>query len=141
MLTCCIASYGPAGEEIILNTLRYHVFPTSKESSGVLEATMADAAVAEESSDAAAFWKGFRPSSLSLTDFIHFIAGPFVTNLLISKDRLITEAEADVVRLESIGYGKTVHTVNDAVDDLAMRIAAPQRVDIYFLIHLFGFLT
>jgi hypothetical protein len=89
---------------------------------------MADVLVAEQESDRASFWNGFRPMSFSLDDFMHFIAGPFVANLLISEDRLITEAEAEVIRLESAGYGKTVHSTNESIDDLAMMIAAPQHV-------------
>lgn len=61
-------------------------------------------------------------------DFLDFVAGPFVTNLLISKDHKITEAEAEVVCLESAKYDQTTHSTNESIDDLVMMIAAPWHV-------------
>ena len=90
--------------------------------------------------DRAGFWNGFRPMSFSLWDFIHFVAGPFVTNLLIAEDNSITEAEAEVIRLESADYGKAVHPTNDSVDDLVMMIAAPKCVSNLELFLFFDFL-
>ena len=98
---------------------------------------MADVLEAEqESLDNPTFWKGFEPTVLSLEDFIHFVAGPFVINLLICEDRLITEAEADVIRRESAEYGKTVHSINDRVEDIVTMIGAPQRVSGWNYFHL-----
>jgi len=90
---------------------------------------MADVLEAEqESLDSPTFWKGFELTVLSLEDFMHFVAGPFVINLLICEDRLITEAEAEVIRLESVEYGKTVHPINDSIEDIVMMIGALQHV-------------
>jgi hypothetical protein len=92
---------------------------------------MADALEAdqrEESPDKTTFWKGFQPMTFSLDDFIQYLAGPFVTNLLISEDHQITEPEAEVIRQESAKYGRTAHNTSESIDDLVMTIAAPQRV-------------
>jgi len=137
-----IASYGLAGEEVIIATLRHRIFLQSKDSSTVLAATLADIFNAEEgTSDRVGFWNGFRPMSFPLWDFILFVAGPFVANLLIAEDNSITEAEAQVIRLESAKYGKTVHPTNDSIDDLVMMIAAPERVSNLELFSFIDFLT
>ena len=124
-----ITSYGPAGEEVILATLRYHIFPSSKNAPSVLANTLADSFVSEqEMSDRAPLWKNFRPTSFLLEDFMHFIAGPFVANLLISEDNGITQGEADVLRRASAHYGQYVHSTSEVIDDLVMEITVLRRV-------------
>lgn len=124
-----LISYGPAGEEVILSTLRYHIFPLFKNSLAVLAATLTDVFEAEQClAEKVGFWKGFQPMAFTLDDFMHFIAGPFVANLLICGDYGVSEAEAEVTRIESMEYGKAIHPTNDSIDDLVMTIAAPQRV-------------
>jgi hypothetical protein len=123
------SSYGEAGEEVILAVLRHHIFPSSKDPSTVLAVTMADVLEAEqELLDRADFWEGFLPTTFSLEDFIFYVAGPYVANLLICQDHHITEAEAEVIHCESAAYGRTVNPTNENIDDLVMVIAAPQRV-------------
>jgi hypothetical protein len=114
-----IGSYGQAGEEVILAALRYNIFPQSKKPLTVLAATMSDVLEAEQGClDGTEVWKGFQPTTFSLEDFLYYIAGPFVANLLICQDHFITEAEAEIIRLESAKYGRTVHPTNEVIDDL-----------------------
>lgn len=124
-----ITSYGPAGEEIILATLRYHIFSLAKNASDILAETLDDASISEKDiTDRTPFWKNFDPTSFLLEDFIHFVAGPFVANVLISEDQGITAREADVVRRASTRYGRYFHPANDHIDDLVMSITVLQRV-------------
>ena len=51
------------------------------------------------------FWENADESSLSLKDFLDFVAQPFVANLLISKDLDVDEKVAEETRLQSKKYG------------------------------------
>jgi hypothetical protein len=118
-------SYGPAGEEVILATLRYCIFYPDDKASEVLRETLSDALNTEqEHPNNAALWKDFQPTAFSLFDFMHYVAGPFVTNLLISEDQDIAEPAADLMRQKGAKYGRIVFESDDSIDDLLMKISA-----------------
>jgi hypothetical protein len=74
------------------------------------------------------FWRGTSPISLTVLDFIFYVASPHVVNMLISQDLSVTEAEADRVCLESLQHGLHFHEINDEIDEQAMRIAISKHV-------------
>jgi hypothetical protein len=73
------------------------------------------------------FWSGSTPTTLSLLDFISYVAAPHVVNMLISMDLMVVELEADKIRLESCEHGSYLHDTTDEIDDLVMFIAKPVR--------------
>jgi hypothetical protein len=74
------------------------------------------------------FWKGSTAMTISLMDFLYYVAGPQVANMLISQDLSITVSEAERVRLKSIKHGIYLHDGNEEIDDIVMQISAPKRV-------------
>ena len=72
------------------------------------------------------FWENADESSLSLKDFLDFVAQPFVANLLISKDLDVDEKVAEETRLQSKKYGLSFNfnTDDGRMDDITMKNAS-----------------
>jgi len=121
-------SYGPAGHEIIVATLRHHIYSPAGPAVKTLTGTVADILDAHAHADLPAFWIGSTANTLLLTEFINYVAGPQVANMLIAHDLSVTESNADEMRLESMKYGLYHHRTNEEIEDIVMRIAAPKRV-------------
>lgn len=124
-------SYGPAGKQIILATLQYHLYAPTTNAYETLTTTMMDILGAHGKDTN--FWKGTKETTLSFLDFMCHVAVPHVANLLIAEDLKTTESEADKIRLASSDYGQHFHDTSEAIDDLVMRIAASAQVS--FLAH------
>lgn len=72
------------------------------------------------------FWENADESSLSLKDFLDFVAQPFVANLLISKDLDVDEKVAEETRLQSKKYSLSFNfnTDDGRMDDITMKNAS-----------------
>ena len=72
------------------------------------------------------FWENADESSLSLKDFLDFVAQPFVANLLTSKDLDVDEKVAEETRLQSKKYGLSFNfnTDDGRMDDITMKNAS-----------------
>ena len=84
------------------------------------------------------FWENADESSLSLKDFLDFVAQPFVANLLISKDLDVDEKVAEETRLQSKKYGLSFNfnTDDGRMDDITMKNASlgfKEKVIFFFL--------
>jgi hypothetical protein len=100
-------SYGLAGEEIILITLQYCIFSVASDASNVLWGTLFEILNTEHRIPCrATFWQGFQPANFLLEDFMHYIVGPFITNLLISEDQGVVNAQADIIHQKAPSMGK-----------------------------------
>ena len=62
-------------------------------------------------------------TTLSVLDFICYVAVSHVVNMLISMDLSVIESEANKIHLESCEYGSYFRDMTEEIDDLVIGIA------------------
>ena len=121
-LTRC--SYGPSGVEIITNMIwklinnRQTVTNTLQETICNLVGPDSEIRPLETAFDG--FWNNAIGASLSLIQFIKYIAVPHTTNLLIADDMNENDENADMVCQQSKEFGKCFnaeHETDEEVND------------------------
>ena len=118
------ASYGLAGQQIVMATLQYHIFSQDKGAVNILAETMGEILDQHSHlSESGHFWSRSTRTTLSLLDFICYVAVPHVVNMLISMDLSVKESEANKVRLDSCEYGSYFRDTTEEIDDLVIGIA------------------
>jgi hypothetical protein len=117
----------------MLTTIQHHIYSPYVDVLETLSAMIEDILASHADFPHPDFWKGTTATTISLLDFMCYVAVPHVANLLIAADFSVMELEADKMWLDSLDHGNWLYEADDAIDDIAMHIVIPICV-LFFLI-------